>query len=136
MRVEKSLVSGQPAPPEPKEFLMPASVAYLSHDEVNAALARRMARRLGLDLAILHIKDAEQAVAADLLVLDLDHLAPECKSELFLRIGGRELRGGVAVHSYHLTPAEARTLRKAGVQISRRLTAAVLVPPMTAGSTA
>ena len=108
------------------------SAAYLSHDEVNTALAGRMARRLGIVLTTLHVKDAEHAVAADLLVLDLDHLPPECKSKLFLRVGSGELRTGVAVHSYHLTAAEARALRGAGVRVSRRLTAAVFTRCETA----
>lgn len=101
------------------------SIAYLTHDDVNAAVARRVAGRFGLDLTVLPLKDAGQGVVADLLILDLDHLPPECKSKLFLRIGGGEPREGMAVHSYHLTAAEARVLRKAGVRVARRLTATV-----------
>lgn len=110
------------------------SVAYMSHDEVNSVLADRMADRIGLDLIVLTLRDTEHAIAADLLVLDLDHLPPECKSKLFLRVGRGELRSGVAVHSYHLTDAEASALRAAGVRVARRLTASVLVPPVPAGS--
>ncbi|HSQ56867.1 MAG TPA: hypothetical protein VLM40_14085 [Gemmata sp.] len=114
---------------------MPASVAYLTHDEVNAALACRMAKRFGLNLTVLAVKDANHAIAADQLVLDLDHLPLEYKSNLFLRIGRGELRSGVAVHSYHLTPGECRALCTAGVRMTRRLTAAVLTPRMSADST-
>lgn len=102
--------------------------AYLTHDQVNAALARRIAARLGLDLTVLALKDADRAVAADALVLDLDSLPRDARSKLFLRVGSGELRSGVGVHSYHLTGSEARTLRRAGVRAERRLTAAALVP--------
>lgn len=101
---------------------------YLTHDQVNAALARRIAARLGLDITVLALKDADQAVTADALVLDLDSLPLDARSKLFLRVGSGELRSGVGVHSYHLTASEARTLRRAGVRVERRLTAAALVP--------
>ena len=110
------------------------SVAYMSHDEVNSALALRIADRLDLDLAALTLRDAEHAIAADLLVLDLDHLPPECESKVFLRVGRGELRSDLAVHSYHLTETEADVLRAAGVRVARRLTAAVLVPTAAADS--
>jgi len=113
---------------------MPASIAYMTHDPVNAVLARRMARRLGFNLAVLAVKDANHAVGADLMVLDLDHLPPECKSNLFLRVGNGELREGMAVHSYNLTAAEKHALRRVGVSVFRRLTAAVFAVP-TVGST-
>ncbi|MBA4192267.1 MAG: hypothetical protein C0467_30220 [Planctomycetaceae bacterium] len=102
-------------------------IAYLSHDQVNSTLARRIAQRLDLGLMVLTLKDAEQAISADLLVLDLDSLPSDTRSKLFLRVGSGELRSGVAVHSYHLTAAEARTLLAAGIRVTRRLTATVLV---------
>jgi hypothetical protein len=101
-------------------------IAYLTHDAVNAALARRMARRLGSDLTILRAQDADQLGAADRLVIDLDNLPRESKSELFRRAENGGLLTGVAVHSYNLTGAEARILRAAGVRVARRLTAALL----------
>ena len=100
---------------------MPKSTAYLTHDEVNAAFARRIAARLGHSLTVLAVKDIDEAAAADLLVLDLDHLPPVYKSTLLERAAGGELRPGVAVHSYHLGGAEVRTLRAAGVRVTRRL---------------
>jgi hypothetical protein len=111
------------------------SVAYISHDKVNSALARRIGTRLGLDLTVLSLQEAEHAIAADSMVLDLDHLPMECKSKLFLQIGKGELREGVAVHSYHLTPAELRALSGAGVRVTRRLTATVLISRAKADST-
>ena len=103
-------------------------IAYLTQDQVNAAVATRMARRLGLTLVVLAVKDADQAVAADSLVLDLDHLPAECKSKLLFRAGGGQLWSGVSVHSYNLARSEVRDLRTAGVMVHRRLTAAALSP--------
>jgi len=103
-------------------------IAYLSHDQVNSSLARRIGDRLGLDLIVLTLKDADQAVAADLLVLDLDSLPSDTRSKLFLRIGRGELRSGLAVHSYQMSASETRTLQAAGIRVARRLTAGVLVP--------
>jgi|ERR1700722_798226 hypothetical protein len=97
-------------------------IAYLSHDEVNSALARRIARRLGFKLKPLSHKDAKLVSAANGLVLDLDNLPSEYKSKLFLQIDAGVLRPGLAVHSYHLSHVEARTLRAAGVRVTRRLT--------------
>ncbi|WP_439630627.1 hypothetical protein [Gemmata sp.] len=111
-------------------------IAYLTHDQVNAALARRITDRLGLDLTVLALKDADRAVAADAVVLDLDSLPRDARSKLFLRVGSGELRSGVGVHSYHLTASEARTLRRAGVRAERRLTAAALVPAAPAHAVA
>src|SRR5262245_59309847 len=102
------------------------SIVYLTHDEVNAAVATRIAHRVGLQLTVVGIKDTHP-IAAGLLVYDLDHLPPERKSELLRRASGGELEG-VAVHSYHLTPGESRRLRAAGVPVHRRLSAAILIP--------
>jgi hypothetical protein len=103
-------------------------IAYLTHDEVNAADALRTARELGLDLIAIPVKDADQGVAADVLLLDLDHLPPECRTKLFREAAVGGLREGVAVHSYRLTAAERHALRTAGVGVARRLVADLLTP--------
>jgi hypothetical protein len=101
-------------------------IAYLTHDDVNAAVARRAARELGLELTQFPVKDDDLTVLADVLLLDLDHLPPEFKSDLLRRAGNGSIRKGLAVHSYHLSPAEARALRAAGVLVARRLTTGLL----------
>src|SRR5262245_5961290 len=111
---------------------MPVTTAYLTHDEVNAAVARRIARRLGLDLTVLAVKDADRAAEADLLVLNLDHLPAVCRSELIRRAGG-DRRGRPAAHADHLTASGSRALRAAGARLARRLTAAVFAVPVPAG---
>jgi hypothetical protein len=106
---------------------MTLDTAYLTHDEVNADLARRIAGRFGITLTVFAVKDASAARAADRLVLDLDHLPAECKAGLLAEAATGGVRPGVSVHSYHLTRAEARHLRRAGVSITRRLTAAAIL---------
>lgn len=108
------------------------TVNYLTHDEVNAFVAERLARRLGLKLAVLTVRDEAEAWAADRLVLDLDHLPAECKTEL-LRAAAGQMRAGVVVHSYHLAAGERIRLRAFGVRVYRRLTGAVLLQPRQAG---
>src|SRR5688500_16300088 len=96
-------------------------VAYLTHDEVNAAAALRIAARLGLPLVVIDVRDRRELAAADRLVCDLDHLPADFKDSLLARaVGGQELRG-VAAHSYHLTGREAALFRRAGASVSRRL---------------
>ena len=104
-------------------------IAYLTHDEVNAAVARRAARRLCGRLKVLGVKDADRAAAADLVLLDLDHLPPECKLGLLRQAVGGELANRFAVHSYQLSTADERVLRAAGVRVATRLTAALLAVP-------
>jgi len=101
-------------------------IAYLTHDEVNARFASRAAHKLGLDLTVLPVKDGEQAVAADMLLLDLDHLPPDFKADLLQRAESGRLRGGVAVHSYQLSPPETQSLQRAGALVACRLTAGLI----------
>jgi hypothetical protein len=106
----------------------------MTHDEVNARLARRIARHLHLKLTVLGIKDAEHAISADQLVLDLDHLPADCKTNLLSRVRARLMRAGVSVHSYCLTRGEACELRHAGVKVTRRLSSWVLIPQLSEDS--
>ena len=54
--------------------------AYLTHDEVNAAMARRLVRRLGSKLTVLQVKTADRAVGVDgLIIVDIP---PEADEEL------------------------------------------------------
>ena len=57
---------------------------------------------------------------------ELDHLPPECRSDLFRHVRNGGVQKGLAVHSYHLSRSEVRTLRAAGVVVARRLSLALL----------
>ena len=101
-------------------------IAYLTHDAVNAEVANQLARQLGSNLTVLSLKDVDRFVTTDRLLVDLDHLPPECRSNLFDLVSKGGLHQGLSVHSYHLSRAEVRTLRAAGVGVARRLTRAFL----------
>ena len=101
-------------------------IAYLTHDEVNAKVAKQLAGRLGSDLTVMSLKDVDQFVTTESLLIDLDHLPPECRSHLFDLVSKGGLHRGLSVHSYHLSRAEVRALRAAGVGVARRLTSVFL----------
>jgi hypothetical protein len=109
------------------------TVAYLTHDEVNAAAARELASRLGLSLVVLDIRQIHPT--AGRLVCDLDHLPPEVKSELLSNARAGVNMCSIGVHSYHLTPEETKLLRAAGAVASRRLTARLLLFPVPCSMT-
>lgn len=102
-------------------------IAYFTHDEVNAVLASRLARRLGLDVTVVDFKNSDQSIAAENMVLDLDHLPSECKSTLIGQAASGGVRKGITVHSYNLLPRETKCLKAAGVRVARKLVACTLV---------
>jgi hypothetical protein len=108
-------------------------ISYLTHDEVNAQLAEQLARQLGSNLTVLSLKDVDRFISTDLLLIDLDHLPPECRSHLFDLVGKGGRHRGLSVHSYRLSRAEVRTLRAGGVAVARRLTGAFLSSRVNAG---
>lgn len=107
-------------------------IAYLTHDEVNAYVAARLARKLRVPLTVLPAKGTDQ-LAAHVLLVDLDHLPREWRANLLARAARGRLPAGLAVHSYHLSGADARTLRAAGVRVAHRLTAALLTGAADSG---
>jgi hypothetical protein len=104
------------------------TIAYLTHDDVNAAAARDLASRLGLTLVVLDVRQTD--LTAGRLVCDLDHLPPEVKVGMLQNARAGVSLPSVGVHSYHLTPEEAQVLRAAGAVVSRRLTARLLLLPV------
>lgn len=107
-------------------------IAYLTHDEVNAHVAARLARRLRAELTVLPAKDADQ-LAAHVLLVDLDNLPAAWRANLLARAAHGPLPDGLVAHSYHLSDAERRTLSAAGVRVARRLTAALLACAANSG---
>jgi hypothetical protein len=96
-------------------------LAYLSHDEVNIDLTRRLAPAAGVHVCPVFAKDAAAAGPFDAILYDLDSLPP-AERELALRwllLG--PLPWPTAVHSYHLGWNEVQALRGRGVGVSRLL---------------
>ena len=104
------------------------TTAYLTHDDVNAAVARELASRLGFSLVVLKLSETEPD--ASRLVCDLDHLPPDVKAGMLANARTGVNLPSVGVHSYHLTSEESRMLRAAGVVVSRRLSARLLLLPV------
>lgn len=99
------------------------TIAYLTHDEVNAADATRRAARLGIPLVVLDVRGIH--AAADRVVCDLDHLPESVKAGLLGEAAAGTDLSAVGVHSYHMTTREVKAFRRAGVIVCRRLDAAL-----------
>jgi hypothetical protein len=96
-------------------------LAYLTLDEVNLELARRLAARACLRLDELTFRDGDRTGPRDGVLYDLDTLPEDYRGRLLaaLAAGGRD--GPVGVHGYALAPRQARALRRRGVVVARRL---------------
>lgn len=99
------------------------AIVYLTLDEVNAAMAARLARRLGVRLLARPLAGRGQSAGR---VYDLDFQPAEVKAKLVADAAAGRVPAGTAVHSYNLTPVEERVLRAARVRVGRRLTARLL----------
>jgi hypothetical protein len=96
-------------------------ITYLTIDEVNAALALRLARSAGIDLHVLAPKDAVSPGPWHVFLCDLDALSP-AEPLLALAKWISALQPELAaVHSYKLSDCQRAGLRKDGVRVFRRL---------------
>jgi hypothetical protein len=95
-------------------------VAYLTHDEVNQVLARKLARKCGVKLDVYSIREAASACRCDAMICDLDFLPPGSRDLLVAELQ-RAQNGPVAVHGYNLPARQRRMLRRRGVIVARRL---------------
>jgi len=104
-------------------------VHYLTHDEVNAAVALQKAARNGIDLRVIDVRDFDDMIRTERLICDLDHLPAEYRTNLVSRAAAGEPFLWVAVHSYNLSTYEVRVLREAGVTVARTLKSSLLRLP-------
>jgi hypothetical protein len=96
-------------------------LAYLSHDEVNLDLARRLADAAGVLLRPVSVRDAAPANWCDAILYDLDCLPPPDREATLKALLAGPLTCPVGVHSYRLEWPEVQALRARGVAVSRRL---------------
>jgi hypothetical protein len=96
-------------------------LAYLSHDEVNLDLVRRLAEAAGVHVCPVFAKDAAVAGPSDAVLYDLDSLPPAEREQRLKALLMGPLTCPVAVHSYHLGWNEVQGLRARGVGVSRLL---------------
>jgi hypothetical protein len=96
-------------------------LAYLSHDEVNLDLARRLAGAAGALLYPLFVRDRLSEVSFDALLCDLDCLPVTERGATLKALLAGPLPCPVGVHSYDLERHEVQALRAKGIDVSRRL---------------
>jgi hypothetical protein len=96
-------------------------LAYLSHDEVNLDLARRLADAAGAVLCPLFVRHKESAASFDAVLCDLDCLPAAERAGTLKALLAGPVTCPVAVHSHSLERAEVQALRAKGVAVSRRL---------------
>jgi hypothetical protein len=100
-------------------------IGYLTLDEVNENLARRLAARLHVQLERLSFSEDSSVDCFDARLYEVDYLTPGDRQRLFARLMGSSPDMPVAVHGFHLRRREARSLRAAGIAVFRRLDARV-----------
>jgi hypothetical protein len=96
-------------------------IAYINTDDVNRAVAARMARTLGVVVWDLHPKDPPPDGMYDAVLYNLDDMMRHRGGDVLAEI----LRGPStcpkAVHGYGLSEHQAATLRLRGVAVAQRL---------------
>jgi hypothetical protein len=101
-------------------------IAYLSLDEVNQSLARRMAEACHADLEVRLPVDPPVDGDYQAVLWDLDFWPSENQDAAFERLLADRHRKRVAVHSYRLPEEQAHALRRRGVGVFRMLEPEVL----------
>jgi hypothetical protein len=98
-------------------------IAYLSTDDVNAALAVRIAADCGLDLCQVAPQGAAPDGEFGGAVYDLDFLPAGRLGRLLADLGAGRVPHPVAVHGYNLGTDQALALDRLGVLVYRCLEA-------------
>jgi hypothetical protein len=96
-------------------------IAYVTTDEVNRYMAKRLARAYGLKLSWVPRRDAAADGQFDAIIYDLDYLPAEEQVRALAALVTRPLSQPAAVHSYHLEKPQKEALRANGVAVYRRL---------------
>jgi hypothetical protein len=96
-------------------------IAYVSIDEVNQALAARIAAEFGAVVCRVAPKDPAPDGLFDAVLYNIDDVPRDQRSELVERLRRGELDHPTAVHGYDITDEQASSLRQAGVAAAHRL---------------
>jgi hypothetical protein len=96
-------------------------IAYVTADEVNLALAARMARPLGAAVTPSHPEAARPRGRFDAALYDLDGVPPDDRPALLDAILSGPPGCPRAVHGYGLSGEQAAAIRSHGVAVARRL---------------
>jgi hypothetical protein len=96
-------------------------ITYLTIDEVNPALARRLAPSTGVELHVLAPKDPVPSGPCHAFLCDLDALAPAEPLAILAKWVSALQPDAVALHSYSLSDSQKASLRNDGIRVFRRL---------------
>jgi hypothetical protein len=96
-------------------------IAYLSIDEVNRALAERLAAAGGDVLCVLEPRDPASLGNGAARVYDLDSLPPRLRASVLADLRAAPPPMPAAVHSYSLEDEDVEALSRNGVVVVRRL---------------
>jgi hypothetical protein len=96
-------------------------IAYISRDEVNRALAVRMAAKLGTVVCNLAANDPPADGEFDAVLYNLDEAPLDLRRVLVQGLTHGAHEHLVAVHGYDLSDQELDALRRNGVPAARRL---------------
>ena len=101
-------------------------IAHVTTDEVNQALAVRVARLLGADVTPLATEDIATYERFDAVLYDLDRVSPSRRQALLDEIRSEKTGVPIAVYGYCLSENQAGKLRFHGVAVAQRLHAALV----------
>jgi hypothetical protein len=96
-------------------------VAYLTTDEVNLDLARRLAEACGATLYPLAFWESSLDGQLDAALYDWDFLPPSNRQEVLNGLHSGPLPCPVALHGYCLEEGQEEALHRRGIAVHRRL---------------
>jgi hypothetical protein len=96
-------------------------IAYVTTDEVNSALAVRIARSHSADLTPSHPERSLPTRGFEAILCDLDCVPPDARQALLDGILSGRSAHTRAVHGYGLSEEQAAAIRLRGVVVSKRL---------------
>src|SRR5262245_21342095 len=100
---------------------MSIRIGYYNTDEVDQAVAARMARGFGAVVCGLHPKDRPRDGAFDAFLYNLDDVPAHRRCDVLAEILHERSDRPRAVHGYTLSEAKAALLRLHGVVAAQRL---------------
>jgi hypothetical protein len=101
-------------------------IAYMTNDEVNRALAVRLAGECGAVICALGPKDSPTDDLFHAVLYDLNDIHNRPRAQLVAQILSSPSTHPRAVHGYDITDEEANALRRHGVAVSQRLRAGLI----------
>jgi hypothetical protein len=97
------------------------TIAFLTLDEVNSALAEKLACDRGVDIRVFFPNDLPPNARFDRVLYDLDYWPTDRAEQLLRKLMHRPSTTRVGVLSYNLTREQITSLRGNGVMVFERL---------------